>query len=192
MCRNEVMLVKKGRNMKYYSKWATKEYSLKQRLLALIPAFFLFVIILPYLFVVVIPRMDLLFHFPNIDFGLINIVLGCVFFVTGVIYGFWSIYSQLTHANGTPLPMMPTQKLLITGPFRHCRNPMSFGTIMAYLGVGIFVGSLASIIIVVILGTMLLVYIKGVEEKELEVRFGQDYKAYKKSTPLFIPRFWTK
>lgn len=178
--------------MNLYTKWSRREYTLKQRLLALVPAFFLFVLILPYLFVIIIPRLDASLHFPDIHFGLINTLLGAVFLVIGVIYGFWSIYAQLTRASGTPLPVMPTQKLLINGPFKQCRNPMTFGTVMAYLGVGILVGSLSSILIVLILGSLLLIYIKRLEEKELEIRFGQDYVTYKKTTPLFIPRVCPK
>lgn len=181
-------LFRKGKTMHFYTKWSRREYTLKQRLLALVPAFFLFVLILPYLFVIIIPKLDASLHFPSIYFGLINTIFGVIFLVIGVIYGFWSIYAQLTRASGTPLPVMPTQRLLINGPFKQCRNPMTFGTVVAYLGVGILVGSLSSILIVLILGTLLLVYIKRVEEKELEIRFGQDYIAYKKSTPMFFPR----
>jgi len=178
--------------MNRYKKWASREYSLNHRLLALIPAFFLFVIILPYLLVILLPRLDALLHLPELYFGLINSILGCLFLLTGGIYGFWSIYSQLSRARGTPLPMMPTQKLLIDGPFKQCRNPMTFGTVMAYLGVGILVGSLSSIFFILIIGGLLLTYIKRFEERELEMRFGQDYVEYKKTTPLFIPRIWSR
>ena len=34
---------------------------------------------------------------------------------------------------------------------------------------------------------MLLVYLKLIEEKELEMRFGQDYLEYKKNTPFILP-----
>jgi len=39
----------------------------------------------------------------------------------------------LTRGRGTPLPVMPTQELLTEGPFRYSRNPMTLGTILAYL-----------------------------------------------------------
>lgn len=32
-------------------------------------------------------------------------------------------------------------------------------------------------------------WIKAVQEPELEMRFGQDYREYKKRVPMFIPRF---
>lgn len=178
--------------MNRYKKWANREYSLNHRLLALIPAGFLFLLIFPYLLVILLPRLDAWLHLPKLYFGLVNIIVGIVFLVIGVIYGFWSIYSQLSRARGTPLPMMPTQKLLIDGPFKQCRNPMTFGTVMAYLGVGILVGSLSSIIFILIIGGALLTYIKRFEERELEIRFGQDYLEYKKTTPLFIPRIWSR
>jgi len=174
--------------MNRYKKWASREYSLKQRLLALIPAFFLFALILPYLLVILLPRMDAWLHLPVLYFRPVNIVIGSLFLVIGGIYGFWSIYSQLSRASGTPLPMMPTQKLLIDGPFKQCRNPMTFGTVMAYLGVGILVGSLSSIVFILIIGGLLLTYLKKFEERELEMRFGEEYVKYKENTPFFFPR----
>lgn len=174
--------------MDRYKQWASREYSLKNRLLALIPAFFLFVMILPYVLVVLLPRLDALLHLPNLYYGAVNILTGIPLIMIGGIYGFWSIYSQLSRASGTPLPMMPTQKLLIDGPFKQCRNPMTFGTITAYLGVAILAGSVSSIILVLILGGLLLTYLKKIEERELEMRFGGEYVAYKKTTPMFFPR----
>ncbi len=174
--------------MNRYKKWASREYSLKHRLLALIPAFFLFVLIFPYLLVILLPRLDDWLQFPDLHHGLVNSLIGIPLILIGGVYGFWSIYAQLSRASGTPLPMMPTQKLLIDGPFKQCRNPMTFGTITAYLGVGILVGSLSSIIFILIIGALLLTYLKRIEEHELEMRFGEEYVAYKKNTPMFFPR----
>jgi protein-S-isoprenylcysteine O-methyltransferase Ste14 len=39
---------------------------------------------------------------------------------------------------------------------------------------------------------LLILWIKKVEEKELEIRFGQDYVDYKKSTSFMIPMPWKK
>ena len=36
---------------------------------------------------------------------------------------------------------------------------------------------------------LLVLEIKFIEEKELEQRFGDVYRAYKKKTPFFIPKF---
>jgi protein-S-isoprenylcysteine O-methyltransferase Ste14 len=174
--------------MNRYTKWASREYTLKQRVLALIPAFILFVLIIPYTLVVILPRLDSFLHLPVLFFGIVNIISGCLFMVTGAIYGFWSIISQIDRARGTPLPMMPTQKLLVSGPFKQCRNPMTFGTIFLYMGIGIIIGSLSSMIVVMFFGALLLTYVKLVEERELETRFGQEYLDYRAATPFIFPR----
>jgi protein-S-isoprenylcysteine O-methyltransferase Ste14 len=83
--------------------------------------------------------------------------------------------------------MLPTKKLLIIGPFKYCRNPMTLGTITAYSGVAILVGSYTALLVVFIFALMLLVYLKLIEEKELEMRFGQEYLEYKKNTSFILP-----
>ena len=49
------------------------------------------------------------------------------------------------------------------------------------------IGSYTSLLFVVLFGLILLTYIKLVEEKELALRFGQEYLDYKKDTPFIIP-----
>ena len=109
--------------------------------------------------------------------------------VTGIIYAWWTGFMQIDRARGTPLPVMPTHMLLVSGPFKQCRNPMTFGTILLYVGIGISIGSISAIGIVLLFGGLLLTYIKLVEERELVARFGQEYLDYKAHTPFLFPRF---
>ena len=81
------------------------------------------------------------------------------------------------------------QKLIAQPPFPYCRNPMALGTIGMYLGVAVLFQSIGAGIVVLLLAGMLLTYIKRVEEKEMEIRFGQEYLEYKQQTPFLIPRF---
>ena len=83
---------------------------------------------------------------------------------------------------------MPTQELLVDGPFRYCRNPMTLGTILAYLGIGIGAGTIAGTALVLGLSGSLLGYLKRFEEPELAERFGEAYLAYKREVPFLIPR----
>jgi protein-S-isoprenylcysteine O-methyltransferase Ste14 len=174
--------------MNQFKRWAEKEYSLAQRLLALLPAAVLFVFLLPWLLAFILPGLDQTFNLPSMSFGLVNVLAGLVLLLPGVFFALWSIYAQMTRARGTPLPMLPTQDLLIDGPFKLCRNPMTLGTILMYLGVSLLVGSISSLLFVLILAGLLLAYLKGLEEAELEARFGQAYRDYKASTPFIIPR----
>jgi protein-S-isoprenylcysteine O-methyltransferase Ste14 len=83
--------------------------------------------------------------------------------------------------------MIPTKKLIIIGPFKYCRNPMTLGTIMAFSGIVVMIGSYTSLLFVVLFTMILIAYIKLVEEKELEFRFGKEYVDYKNDTPFIIP-----
>jgi protein-S-isoprenylcysteine O-methyltransferase Ste14 len=116
-----------------------------------------------------------------------NIIVGAIAIVMGGFFAFWTIMAQIKLASGTPFPMLPTKKLLIIGPFRFCRNPMTLGTIIAYSGVAILAGSYTAVLVVVVFSLMLLAYLKLIEEEELEMRFGQEYLEYKKATPFILP-----
>jgi protein-S-isoprenylcysteine O-methyltransferase Ste14 len=173
-------------------KWAEKEYTMSQRILALIPAGFLFVLLIPFVLVRVAPFIDARLDFPSLNAGWFTFILGSLFIFIGVIYALWSISAQIFRASGTPIPVMATQKLIITAPFDQCRNPMSFGTILLYLGISLIAGSLSAVSIVILLSSLLIVYIKKIEEKELEARFGDEYREYKATTPFLIPRIRRK
>ncbi len=148
----------------------------------------LFVFLIPYLLIVVFPGLDEKLAFPTPDLEPWNAILGILMIIGGFYFAFRTVYSQFSRAGGTPLPVMATQKLLVDGTYQYCRNPMVFGTLLGYLGIAIIVGSISSILAVIIFGGLLLTYVKKVEERELEARFGQEYIDYKSQTPFLFPR----
>ncbi len=178
--------------MKQFVRWANKEYGLAPRVITMLLAGGLFIFLIPYILIVLAPRLDVTLQRPRVLFGAVNVILGIIMLVVGLFYGLWSNYAEITRAGGTPVPVIPTQTLLVSGPFAHCRNPMTFGTITLYLGIGVLVGSISSILVVCIFGALLLTYLKTVEEKELTLRFGDAYLAYKAKTPFIFPRPWRR
>jgi protein-S-isoprenylcysteine O-methyltransferase Ste14 len=174
--------------MSQFKKWSQREYSLTKRIIALLPAGLLFLLILPYLFLVICPSLDQRLGLDRIQPGAVTILIGGTFMVCGFAFAFWSISKQLDQGRGTPLPMLPTQELIASGPFRYCRNPMALGTILGYLGMTIAAATAVGVVLVLSLASLLLLYIRKVEEKELTERFGEPYLEYKKSVPFIIPR----
>jgi protein-S-isoprenylcysteine O-methyltransferase Ste14 len=69
---------------------------------------------------------------------------------------------------------------------------MTLGTDLFYLGVAIWLGSFSAIGLSLVYPVGILIYIKLIEEKELEDRFGSEYLEYKRRTPFLIPRLWEK
>jgi protein-S-isoprenylcysteine O-methyltransferase Ste14 len=168
---------------------AKREYSPGKRIMLLMIAGVFFLGIMPVTLVYYCPRLDHQFGLPPLAFGGINILLGCGFVAAGFLLGWWAIYVQFTTGRGTPVPVMATQQLIIQKPYNFCRNPMALGTIVAFLGVAILIGSISAVVLVLSLTVLLLVYIKFLEEKEMELRFGEAYRMYRKQTPFIIPRF---
>ena len=87
------------------------------------------------------------------------------------------------------MPVVPTQKLITTGPYEYCRNPLQLGNLIYCFAFGTFFGNLTIGMVCIVLEIILIMaYIKGIEEKELALRFGQEYLKYKKNTPFLIPK----
>jgi protein-S-isoprenylcysteine O-methyltransferase Ste14 len=171
-----------------YARWAQREHGEATRIAALVPLGPVFLGLLPLVVAGVGPRLDRHLGLPGFGAHRANLILGGILSITGFSLAFWSIDLQLNRGRGTPLPVMPTQELLTEGPFRSCRNPMTLGTILGYLGLAVAAGTTAGTGLVVALATLLLVYLKRLEEGELTERFGEAYLAYKRDTPFIVPR----
>ena len=168
---------------------ASHEYSPKQRVIALLFLAPIFLFGLPYLFIRLGARLDQWLQWPPMPSQPFNLILGFLLLLPGLLFGMWSNSSQFNIGRGTPVPLMATQKLIIQPPYSYCRNPMALGAIGMYLGVAILFRSIGAVILVLLAAMLLLIYIKRVEEKEMQIRFGQEYLNYKKQTPFLIPRF---
>jgi len=177
-----------GRTMSRYSTWARREHSEATRIATTLLVGPVFLGVLPFLVAGAGPRLDRRLGLPPLGIGSANRAVGGLLAVIGFSLGFWSVDTQLTRGRGTPLPVMPTQELVTEGPFRYCRNPMTLGAILAYLGIGIAARTIAGTILVLSLAASLVVYLRRLEEGELAERFGEAYLAYKRETPFIIPR----
>ncbi len=171
---------------------ARREYSPKQRFVLLVCLAPIFLFILPIIFIKLGAWLDQIFQFSPILVSPYNLLLGFLLILPGLLFAFWSNYSQFTLGLGTPVPLMATQKLIVQPPYTYCRNPMAAGAIGMYLGAALLFHSIGAVILVLIFAGVLLIYIKRVEEKEMETRFGEEYLTYKLQTPFLIPSFWNR
>jgi protein-S-isoprenylcysteine O-methyltransferase Ste14 len=174
--------------MNSFKRLAQHEYSEKQRLIAVIFGGSIFWIVIPFFIIVLSFHIDQGFHLQQFRYGLINPVIGLVFMVVGWFFANWAVKVQFTIGKGTPIPLMATQKLIVKGPYIYCRNPMTLGTGLFYLGIAIWLGSLSAVGLSLVYPVGILIYIKLIEEKELEKRFGSEYLEYRKNAPFLIPQ----
>lgn len=69
---------------------------------------------------------------------------------------------------------------------------MALGTMFFYVGLALIFRTLSMFFLILLLFTPLFAFVKVYEEKELEVRFGEEYLKYKERTPFLTPRFWRR
>ena len=124
-----------------------------------------------------------------------QIVLICILFLSGAIFGIWSIIVQNTIGEGGPLQIgnleisPKTKNLVVTGPYKYTRNPMLFGACLIYFAFAVYLNSIAAIIVVLFFMMFMLIFVKLSEEKRLLKDFGKSYVDYRKKVSMFIPWF---
>jgi protein-S-isoprenylcysteine O-methyltransferase Ste14 len=99
----------------------------------------------------------------------------------------------MTVGHGTLAPWDPTQSLVVCGSYRYVRNPMISGVIGVLLGEAALLGSRSLFIWSLAVVVVNLIYLPLIEEPGLCQRFGEDYQAYMRHVPRWIPSLhpWT-
>lgn len=118
----------------------------------------------------------------------IRILIAVPFIATGIWVIVWTVWMHWKAGRLAPAPFDPTQKFIVNGPYRFCRNPIQLGILMYYFGIGCLASSLTAgltcFLITLFIGGA---YHYCVEETELEQKFGPSYINYKKHTPFLFP-----
>jgi protein-S-isoprenylcysteine O-methyltransferase Ste14 len=90
--------------------------------------------------------------------------------------------------HGTPTPAAPTRQLVITGAYRHVRNPMYVATAAVIAGEGLLLSQPILLLGAAVYVTALAALVHLVEEPRLRERFGDRYDAYARAVPGWLPR----
>ena len=167
------------------ARWSQREASLPRKLASLAAGSFFFLLLLPAL----LTWLGVVVQIPPLAVAPLTaafvVALGVV---PGLFLLGWATLTQWRRGRGTPAPMAPTQRLVVEGPYRLCRNPIELGAILYYLGFGTLLGSLGAGLLAALAALVFgSAYHKLVEERELLARFGEDYRRYCKRTPFLIP-----
>jgi protein-S-isoprenylcysteine O-methyltransferase Ste14 len=102
---------------------------------------------------------------------------------------FLTVVTLAARGFGAPFFIVLSRKLAADWLYAWTRNPMILATLAFFLALGIWHQSPLLVLWVPVLFTpALLFYVKVFEEKELEIRFGASYLAYKARTPMLLPR----
>ena len=89
---------------------------------------------------------------------------------------------------GTPAPIAPTRRLIVTGLYRHVRNPMYVAVFALIAGQAVLFGSLSLLAYGAAVWTAFHLFVLLYEEPTLRRRFPADYEAFVGAVPRWLPR----
>jgi len=106
-------------------------------------------------------------------------------YVTGAVVGLGGFIiiglgtGRLVAAGTNIPPNLPATALVVDGIYERTRNPLYLGSTLVYLGLSIAAGSLWAMVLAVPLLWVINVGVIAREERYLERKFGDTYRAYK-------------
>ena len=116
------------------------------------------------------------------------LVLGCVLLSCGLGFAVWTMRLFHSLGHGTAAPWDPPRRLVVAGPYRHVRNPMLTSVFIMQASEALLLNSPALFALLVVFVAVNMLYFPLVEEKNLEHRFGDAYREYRRHVPRWIPR----
>jgi protein-S-isoprenylcysteine O-methyltransferase Ste14 len=113
---------------------------------------------------------------------------GGVLIVAGaavLVYAFTNFVAQ---GIGTPSPIAPTEQLVVSGLYRHVRNPMYLAVMSIIAGQALVLGNTTLVLYGALVGAGMAAFARWYEEPTLERRFGERYNMYRRAVPGWRPR----
>ena len=102
-------------------------------------------------------------------------------------------FARFVRHGGTPAPIMPTQHLVVSGLYRHLRNPMYVAVSGLVFAQALWFASAALLAYGIVIWIAFHLFVLGYEEPTLRRTYGQDYEDYFRAVPRWLPRLksWT-
>ena len=148
----------------------------------------LFTLFVPVVVAVYVPQRMVASDHASPSASLIWRVVGAALFVLGAIGYFWCA-TLFVKAQGTPAPVFPTKRALVTGLYRVNRNPMYTSVLAVVFGQAAFYRSGRVAWYGVFLFICFHLFVVFYEERDLRARFDGEYEEFCRQVPRWIPRF---
>jgi len=113
---------------------------------------------------------------------------GTIFILVGLASLVNSFVQFALVGLGTPAPIAPPTKLVVSGQYRHVRNPMYVAVLLILIGQSLLLGSAAVVRYSLVVWALFHAFVLLYEEPTLAARFGPSYEAYRKHVGRWWPR----
>ncbi len=89
---------------------------------------------------------------------------------------------------GTPAPVFPTRHLVVSGLYRHVRNPMYLAVVAVIMGQGLILADTRLLVYGVFAGFCFHLFVVAYEEPTLRAAFGSEYDVFCRCVSRWLPR----
>ena len=114
--------------------------------------------------------------------------LGAVLIALGLIGLLESFARFALEGRGTPAPVLPTVRLVVSGFYRWVRNPMYLAVVALIVGQSLLFGHTGVLIYGLCIWLVFHVFVLAYEEPTLRRSFPDDYAAFFDNVPRWVPR----
>jgi protein-S-isoprenylcysteine O-methyltransferase Ste14 len=160
--------------------------SIVQRAAAIIGSA-IFLVIAPGTLAVYVPWYLTHWHFASPLFPIAR-VLGAALIVAGLPILLDSFARFALQGLGTPAPVMPPERLVVTGFYRYVRNPIYVAVTALIAGQGLLFGSVTVLVYGAIVWAGFFLLVLAHEEPALGEQFADEYKRYRANVRRWLPR----
>ena len=149
----------------------------------------LFFVIAPSVLAGFVPWWVTKWEFRPAFFGVdLTRILGGMLIIAGVPGLVDSFARFALEGLGTPAPIAPTQKLVVTGLYRYVRNPIYIAGGAVVFGQAFLFGDWRLLWYGALLWLFFHVFVVMYEEPTLKQTFGTEYESFRSNVPRWIPR----
>ena len=115
-------------------------------------------------------------------------LLGAALIAGGVVVLVRLFARFVVDGLGTPAPIAPTRHLVVSGLYRHVRNPMYIAVVAAIAGQAFLLGRADLLVYAATVWGVVAAFVRWYEEPALHARFGAGYEQYRDGVPAWWPR----
>jgi len=141
----------------------------------------------PGIVLVYLPYWITRFRVPAAE-PLAQMLVGGALIVAGLAPLLESIWRFVTVGQGTLMPTVPTERLVVSGLYRYVRNPMYVGGMAALVGEIVLFQKPDLAVYAALAWLGVHGFVCFYEEPTLKRRYPQDYPRYQQNVPRWLPR----
>jgi protein-S-isoprenylcysteine O-methyltransferase Ste14 len=113
--------------------------------------------------------------------------VGVALLAAGGVLAAMCVFNFAVTGQGTPAPFDAPREFVAVGPYRFVRNPMYIGGALMIAGFGLYQRSISIVVFAAVFVGIAHLFVLIYEEPTLADRFGDSYRAYKRTTHRWLP-----